>query len=176
MPRPAPANKPLERPGTTPRHRSNAGQPGRSAPSRLQSQHHIRAIIIILALAATADLVSGFAPIETDDPLKAFVFDQYPRGSDYFINGNRDTTLFRCIADFNRDARPDIALSEKSIWGNRTGPFEIFIQEANGRFRYLRTADYDSDLKPLCGSRLESCSSNDYLSSGKCTWKKGIAR
>lgn len=137
---------------------------------------HVSAIVVGLALAATAELVSGSVPIETDDPLKAFVFDEYPRGDDYFINGNRNTTLFRCIADFNRDARPDIALSEKSIWGNRTGPFEIFVQDPNGRFRYLRPADYESDLKPLCGSRLESCSSDDYLSSGQCTWEKGIAR
>jgi len=133
-------------------------------------------IIAVLALAATADPVSAMAAIETDDPLKAFVFDQYPRGSDYFIKGNRDTILFRCVADFNGDARSDITLSEQSIWGNRTGPCEIFTQEPNGRFRYLRAADYESDLKARCGTLLESCSAKEYLSSGKCTWQKGIAR
>jgi len=134
------------------------------------------AIVVVLALTATTHPVGAMAAIETDDPLNAFVFDQYPRGSDYFINGDRDTTLFRCVADFNGDARSDVALSEQSILGNRTGPFEIFIQQANGRFRYLRTADYESDLKPRCGTRLESCFSKEYISSGKCTWKNGIAR
>jgi hypothetical protein len=133
----------------------------------------MRAIVLLLSLATALDSVNANTAIETPDPLKAFVLEQYPRGSDYFINGSRDTTLFRCIADFNGDGRPDIALSEKSIWGNRTGPFDIFVQGANGRFRYVRTVDYESDLKPACGTQLESCSSNAYLSFGKCQWKKG---
>lgn len=133
----------------------------------------MRAIVLVVAVAAASDLISAGPPIETADPLKAFVFDQYPRGSDYFINGSRETTLFRCVADFNHDGRLDIALSEKSIWGNRTGPFEVFVQAPNGRFRYARTADYESDLKAMCGTQLESCSSNEYLSSGKCQWNRG---
>jgi hypothetical protein len=111
----------------------------------------MRAIVLVVAVAAASDLISAGPPIETADPLKAFVFDQYPRGSDYFINGSRETTLFRCVADFNHDGRLDIALSEKSIWGNRTGPFEVFVQAPNGRFRYARMADYESDLKAMCG-------------------------
>ncbi len=133
----------------------------------------MRAIVLLVGLAAGSDVISAKTPFETADPLQAFVFDQYPRKSDYFINGSRDTTLFRCVADFNDDGRPDIALSEKSIWGNRTGPFEVFVQALNGRFRYARTADYESDLKAVCGTQLESCSSNEYLASGKCQWKKG---
>src|SRR5574341_1932467 len=126
----------------------------------------MRAIVLLLALAIASDLVGAEPVIETADPLRAFVFNQYPRGSDYFINGIRDTTLFRCVADFNGDGRPDIALSERGIWGNRTGPFEIFVQGSKGRVRYVRTADYELDLKLLCGTRLESCSSNEYFSSG----------
>lgn len=132
----------------------------------------MRAMVLLLVLAASST-IGADAPFETDDPLKAFVFEAYPLGSDYFVNGNADTVLIRCIADFNRDTRPDIALSEKSIWGNRTGPFELFVQVAERRFRYLRTADYELELKSVCGSRLESCSSRGYLSSGKCLWGKG---
>lgn len=135
----------------------------------------MRAIVLLMAIAVGSGVGSAQAPIETTDPLKAFVFDEYPRGSDYFIHGARDTVLFRCVADLNRDGHPDIALSEKSIWGNRTGPFEIFVHTANGRFRYLRTADYALDLEPTCGIKVESCSSNDYLTSGKCQWKRGLS-
>ncbi len=131
------------------------------------------ALILLLAFAVSSEFVGAETRIETADPLKTFVFDQYPRGSDYFINGSRDTTLLRCVADFNRDGRSDIALSEESIWGNRTGPFEIFVREPNGRFRYARTADYESELKPTCGTQLEYCASNEYLASGRCHWKKG---
>ena len=133
----------------------------------------MRAILLSVALALASGAVNAQGEVETADPLKAFVFEQYRRGSDYFINGNGNTVLLRCVADFNHDGRSDIALSEKSIWGNRTGPFEIFVRESNGRFRYLRTVDYESALRTACGARLESCASSEYLSSGKCRWKKG---
>ncbi|WP_427500838.1 hypothetical protein ACQE3E_16130 [Methylomonas sp. MED-D] len=139
------------------------------------SGHKMRAIYVLFAIAAALNSAIAATAIETDDPLKAFVLDLYPRGSDYFINGKHDTTLFRCVADFNGDARLDIALSELSIWGNRTGPFDIFAREPNGRFKYLRTSDYESKLKALCRERLESCFSNDYLSTEKCQWKKEFA-
>lgn len=135
----------------------------------------MRAIVLLMILAAGSSAGSAQAPIETSDPLKAFLFDEYPRGSDYFIHGTRDTVLIRCIADLNGDGQLDIALSEKSIWGNRTGPFEVFVQTPNGRFRYIRTADYESELKPACATQLESCASNDYLSSGRCLWKRGLS-
>lgn len=135
----------------------------------------MRAIVFLIVIAAGSGVGSAQASIETADPLKGFVFDEYPRGSDYFIHGTRDTVLFRCVADLNRDGQPDIAHSEKSIWGNRTGPFEIFVQTPNARFSYVRTADYQSELKPACASQLEFCSSNDYLASGKCQWKRGLS-
>ncbi len=133
----------------------------------------MRTILRLFTIALASGLVNAQGHVETADPLKAFVFEQYARGSDYFINGSSNTVLFRCVADFNHDGRPDIALSEKSIWGNRTGPVEIFVREANGRFRYLHTVDYESNLKTVCGARLESCASSEYLSSGRCQWKKG---
>jgi hypothetical protein len=129
-------------------------------------------LILSIVPAARASLYADEA-WDTADPLRAFVFEEYARGDDYFIRGTRDTVLFRCTADFNHDGRPDVALSEKSIWGNRTGPFEIFVQEPNGRFRYWRTADYESELKADCGKTLESCLSNGYLTSGQCSWTRG---
>ena len=77
------------------------------------------ALFLLPALTVSSEFVGAETKSETADSLKTFVFDQYPPGSDYFINGSRDTTLFRCVADFNRDGRSDIALSEKSFWGNR---------------------------------------------------------
>lgn len=140
-----------------------------------RSHPAMRAIVLLVAFAAASGMASAQAPMETADPLKAFVFDEYPRGSDYFLHGTRDTVFFRCVADLDRDGQPDLALSERSIWGNRTGPFEIFVRTPNGRYRYGRTADYESELKPACATQLESCSSNEYLSSGTCQWKKGFS-
>jgi hypothetical protein len=134
----------------------------------------MRTVALLFVVAAASGSAGAQARTDTTDPLKAFVFDEYPRGNDYFVNGTRDTTLIRCRADFNGDGRPDVALSEKSIWGNRTGPFEVFVSVPGGLSRYTRTADYASDLKSVCAPRLESCSSRDYLSSGTCRWRKGV--
>lgn len=133
----------------------------------------MRPLVSLITLLAVSPVPGAEAPADTADPLKAFVLDQYPRGDDYFIHGRRDTILIRCVVDLDRDGRVDWALSEGSIWGNRTGPFEIFLQGANGRFSYQRTADYESALKSVCAHRLESCRSNEYLASGRCKWKKG---
>jgi hypothetical protein len=134
---------------------------------------HMRAVVSLLLFTLVAGPVHAQEPFETSDPLRAFVYEQYPRGSDYFIHGYRDTKVYRCLADVNRDGRIDIALSEKSILGNRTGPFEIFVRDGGRDYNYQRTADYDSELKALCAGRIESCKLGVYLTSGQCPWRAG---
>lgn len=127
----------------------------------------------LLALFFAVGPVHAQEPFDTSDPLRAFVYEQYPRGSDYFIHGYGHTRVYRCRADFNRDGRTDVALSEKSILGKRTGPFEIFVQDIDGDYGYQGTADYSSELMSLCAGRVESCASGVYLSSGRCPWRAG---
>lgn len=67
---------------------------------------------------------------QTHDPLKAFVYEEYPLGDDYFIKGNADTQLFRCILTKETDGLEGVALSEISIWGNRRGPWEIVRKDS----------------------------------------------
>ena len=133
----------------------------------------MRFAVSLLIIALATGSVQAQEPFDTSDPLRAFIYEQYPRGNDYFIHGYRNTTVYRCLADFNRDGRVDIALSEKSILGNRTGPFEIFVRDSDGDYNYQHTADYASELKTLCAGRIESCASGVYLTSGRCPWRAG---
>lgn len=136
----------------------------------------MRRQFLIFSLLVSSSLVCANEAFVTTDPLKAFMYEEYPLGSDYFIHGKKNTILFRCVADFNQDGRLDIAISEKSIWGNRTGPLEIFVLEESDKYTYLHTVDYEYEtrLKAICGSKIESCSSDKYLSFGECNWKKGF--
>ncbi len=121
------------------------------------------ACLLAVLLASTA----GSSEFRTHDPLRAFVRGEYPWGDDYFINGNADTHLFRCVLTKKSEGFDGLALSERSIWGNRTGPWELFKQEAGGGFVYAGT-------KHLADTAcLESCRSKDYLASGQCTWQRG---
>ena len=115
-------------------------------------------------------LVTGIAhsdQFRTKDPLKAFVNEEYPWGDDYFIHGNRDTYLFRCILTKKTDGTEGIALSEISIWGNHGGPWEIFRKTENGDYVYTGTGSVPNT------SCLEWCQSKEYLSSRKCKWQRG---
>jgi hypothetical protein len=103
----------------------------------------------------------------TNDPLKAFVYGEYPLGDDYFIKGNKDTYIFRCPLTKETEKFDGVALSEISIWGNRTGPWEIFKKEENGSFVYVETRHLANT------SCLESCRSREYLASGQCKWRRG---
>lgn len=121
---------------------------------------------VLIVLAGTAHA----AEFRTRDPLKAFVHGEYPLGSDYFIEGNQDTSIFRCTLIEEIEPFEGLALSEISIWGNRTGPWEIFRKESSGDYVYVGT-------KHLADSScLESCSSKEYLASGTCTWRRGWPR
>lgn len=130
---------------------------------RIGTNRKLIAGLLALCLIGSA----AASEFRTNDPLKAFVRGEYAAGDDYFINGNADTHLFRCALTKKSDGFDGVALSERSIWGNRTGPWEIFKQEAGGGFVYAGTKHLTDTA---C---LESCHSKDYLASGQCTWKRG---
>lgn len=128
-----------------------------------------RGLVALMAGISLCLPHTGMARAEefkTDDPLKAFVHEEYARGDDYFINGNENTYLFRCVLTKELEPFEGVALSEISIWGNHTGPWEVFRKEPNGGFVYVKTRHYAST------SCLESCRSNEYLLSGQCTWRR----
>lgn len=102
----------------------------------------------------------------TNDPLKSFVRGEYAWGDDYFIHGNEDTTLFRCVLVKGKDGFDGVAFSEVSIWGNHGGPWEIFRKSRKG-------FDYVGSRELRDTSCLESCRSKDYLASGRCDWQHG---
>jgi len=125
---------------------------------------------VVGALAVVLLSTAHAADFRTRDPLKAFLYGEYPLGSDYFIEGNQDTFIFRCVLTKAIEPFEGLALSEISIWGNRTGPWEIFRKESNGDFVYVETKHLADT------SCLETCRSKEYLSSGHCTWKRGWPR
>jgi hypothetical protein len=123
--------------------------------------------MLVAALMATLSVGAVNAEtFRTKDPLRAFVREEYPLGNDYFIRGNEDTYLFRCVLGQGPNQFDGVALSEMSIWG-RTGPWEIFRKELTGDFVYVETGELPNTM---C---LESCRSKEYLTTGRCTWQRG---
>lgn len=61
----------------------------------------------------------------TQDPLGAFVREEYALGNDYFAHGNQDTYILRCLLRRGPNLFDGVALSEISI-SERTGPWKIF--------------------------------------------------
>ena len=112
--------------------------------------------VCLLVMLATG--VAQSDQFRTNDPLKSFVNQEYALGDDYFIHGNRDTYLFRCILSEKTDALDGIALSEISIWGNHGGPWEIFRKTEMGDYVYTSTQAVANT------SCLEWCPSKEYLS------------
>jgi hypothetical protein len=120
---------------------------------------------VILWLAVLAPGARGEGVLVVD-PLEAFVYGKYELGDDYFISGNKDTYLFRCVLTKGQNGIEGVALSEISIWGNHGGPWEIFRSKKD-RFVYVGT-------KRLTDTAcLEACQSKDYLASGHCNWQRG---
>jgi len=122
------------------------------------------ALILFATLFTDAAQAGEFT---TRDPVQAFVQGEYPLGDDYFINGNKDTRILRCALTREKNQTDGIALSEISIWGNRTGPWEIFNKQQDGSYSYAGTRHLPDTA---C---MENCSTREYLTSGKCTWNKG---
>jgi hypothetical protein len=63
-------------------------------------QHSRRARVLRMAVVLCVVLTltgAHAAEFLTRDPLKAFVYSEYPLGDDYFIRGTEDTVIFRCL-------------------------------------------------------------------------------
>ena len=43
-------------------------------------------------------------------------------------------------ADFNCDGKPDLALSDSSLWGNAGGEWAIYLKQRDGRYLYTGSA------------------------------------
>jgi len=125
----------------------------------------IKVLVGLLLVLSVGAAYSG--EFRTNDPLKAFIYSEYPLGNDYFIKGSGDTYIFRCVLTKKKESFEGLALSEISIWGNRTGPWEVFRKDKTGGFVYVETKHL-SDT-----SCLESCRSKEYLESGQCQWQHG---
>jgi hypothetical protein len=138
----------------------------------MRSRRAAAALRIAAGLSAVVLIVNAVCATEfrTQDPLKAFVYGEYAVGSDYFIHGNDNTIIFRCLLTKAQRPFEGVALSEISIWGNPTGPWEVFRRSSDGTFVYVETRHFDDT------SCLESCRSKDYLASGQCTWSHGWPR
>lgn len=124
-------------------------------------------VAVAAALLPFASAKAGTGDFQTSDPLRAFVYGQYALGSDYFINGKDDTVLLRCLLPTPEHSFEGIALSERSIWGNRGGDWEVFRKWADGTFVHVGTGRI---ADTAC---LESCLSREYVSTGRCTWRRG---
>jgi hypothetical protein len=123
----------------------------------------LSAAALLTSILATATA----AEFQTPDPLKAFVHEEYPLGSDYFIHGKDNTILLRCVLTKPEYSFNGIALSEQSIWGNRGGDWEVFRRRSGGNFAYVGTKHLTDNA---C---LESCRSKEFLTTGRCTWQRG---
>ena len=156
--------------GTRLRDALPAASLGRQAPRNGEVMRRIQRSTAAWLTALLASWAMADGSFQTPDPLKAFVYGEYPPGSDYFIDGNSDTILLRCLLPTPDYAFEGVALSERSIWGNRGGDWEIFRKTTGGTFAYVGTKRIANT------SCLESCRSSEYVSTGRCTWKRGWPR
>lgn len=122
---------------------------------------------ILFPLNSCVETKSNESEFVTNDPLQAFVHQLYPLGSDYFIHGSSDTVIFRCSLQKARHGLSGLALSEISIWGQKTGPWEVFVNIKDTAHVYIGTR-YLNDT--AC---LEYCWTKEYFKTGKCTWRAG---
>jgi len=120
-----------------------------------------RALLGVLLLLTVGTAHSG--EFQTSDPLRAFINSEYSLGDDYFINGNGDTYIFRCVLTKKTEEIEGVALSEISIWGNHGGPWEVFRRSEKGDYIYVGTKGISNT------SCLEWCRSKEYLASDRCT-------
>ncbi len=135
---------------------------------RFSNSKHMRmarALLGVLLLLTVGTAHSG--EFQTSDPLRAFINSEYSLGDDYFINGNGDTYIFRCVLTKKTEEIEGVALSEISIWGNHGGPWEVFRRSEKGDYIYVGTKGISNT------SCLEWCRSKEYLASGRCTWHHG---
>lgn len=102
-------------------------------------------LAIVLALPARAgaqddDSIPDPAPPQVDtipDPVEAFVQGFNPEDDDFFAHPPDRTDLLRMRLDVDGDGRPDVAVSESSMFGIGAGPWLLFRRLPTKGYRYL---------------------------------------
>ena len=103
-------------------------------------------VAIVLALPAGAraqeeeDTIPDPAAPSVDtipDPVRAFIEGFNPEDEDFFAHPPDRTDLLRMRLDVDGDGRPDLAVSESSMFGIGAGPWLLFRQLPVKGYRYL---------------------------------------
>jgi hypothetical protein len=71
------------------------------------------------------------------DPVRAFIEGFNPEDEDFFAHPPDRTDLLRMQLDVDGDGRPDLAVSESSMFGIGAGPWLLFRQLSPKGYRYL---------------------------------------
>jgi hypothetical protein len=109
-----------------------------------------RPAVLLLALAlalpalAVAQEVEDTIPDPAEprvdtipDPVRAFVEGFNPEDGDFFAHPPDRTDLLRMRLDVDGDGRPDLAVSESSMFGIGAGPWLLFRRLSPKGYRYL---------------------------------------
>jgi hypothetical protein len=107
----------------------------------------LRPVILLVALALPAhawaqdedSIPDPAAPVveSIPDPVRAFIEGFNPEDEDFFAHPPDRTDLLRMQLDVDGDGRPDLAVSESSMFGIGAGPWLLFRQLPTGSYRYL---------------------------------------
>ena len=102
-------------------------------------------LLLVLALPASGraqdvdSIPDPSAPtVDTiPDPVRAFIEGFNPEDDDFFAHPPDRTDLLRMQLDVDGDGRPDLAVSESSVFGIGAGPWLLFRQLSPKGYRYL---------------------------------------
>ena len=107
----------------------------------------LRPVILLAALALPAhawaqdedSIPDPAAPVveSIPDPVRAFIEGFNPEDEDFFAHPPDRTDLLRMQLDADGDGRPDLAVSESSMFGIGAGPWLLFRRLSTGSYRYL---------------------------------------
>ena len=111
----------------------------------------LRPLILLLALALALPARTHAQDVDVDsipdpaapqvdtipDPVRAFIEGFNPQEEDFFAHPPDRTDLLRMQLDVDADGRPDLALSESSMFGIGAGPWLLFRQLSPKGYRYL---------------------------------------
>ena len=113
------------------------------APMRLRPMILVLGLVLALPARAGAqddDSIPDPAPPQVDtipDPVEAFVQGFNPEDDDFFAHPPDRTDLLRMRLDVDGDGRPDLAVSESSVFGIGAGPWLLFRNVSTKGYRYL---------------------------------------
>ena len=125
------------------------GGAGAGLRRELTRSVRLRPVILLVALALALPAHAwaqdedsipdpGVPEVESiPDPVRAFIEGFNPEDEDFFAHPPDRTDLLRMQLDVDGDGRPDLAVSESSMFGIGAGPWLLFRQLSTGSYRYL---------------------------------------